>query len=49
MEIIEIVKNRIESNEKMFNKEAIELIRNNIEVFSRVYVIGLMDQKYDVF
>lgn len=49
MEIIEIVKERIESNKKMFSKEEIGLICDNIEVFSRVYTIGLMDQEYNTF
>lgn len=44
MEIIEIVKQRIESNKKMFSQEEIEFICNNIEVFSKLYLLGLLDK-----
>lgn len=46
MEIIEIVKKRIKSNKKMFSKEEIGLICDNIEVFSRVYIVATLDRKY---
>ena len=45
MEIIEIVKQRIDSNKKMFSQEEIEFICNNIEVFSRVYIVATLDRK----
>jgi len=44
MEIIEIVKKRIKSNKKMFSKEEIGLICDNIEVFSKLYLLGLLDK-----
>ena len=45
MEIIEIVKERIESNKKMFSKEEIGLICDNIEIFSKVYIVATLDRK----
>lgn len=45
MEIIEIVKKRIESNQKMFSKEEIGLICDNIEIFSKVYIVATLDRK----
>ena len=49
MEITEIIKNRVKLNEKLFSEKETELILDNIEVFSRVYTIGLMDQEYNTF
>lgn len=45
MEIIEIVKDRVKSNEKLFSEKETELILNNIGVFSKIYVIGMLDKK----
>lgn len=45
MEIIEIVKDRVKFNEKLFSEKETELILDNIEVFSKIYVIGLLDKK----
>lgn len=45
MEIIEIVKERIESNKKMFSQEEIGLICDNIEIFSKVYIVATIDRK----
>nr|DAP14856.1 MAG TPA: hypothetical protein [Caudoviricetes sp.] len=45
MEIIEIVKDRVKLNEKLFGEKETELILENIEIFSKIYVIGLLDKK----
>nr|DAE68776.1 MAG TPA: hypothetical protein [Caudoviricetes sp.] len=45
MEIIEIVKNRVKLNEKLFSEEETKMILDNIEVFSRIYLLGLLDKK----
>lgn len=45
MEIIEIVKDRVKLNEKLFSEEETKMILDNIEVFSKIYVIGMLDKK----
>ena len=35
----------IQNNEKLFSEKETELILDNIEVFSKIYVIGLLDKK----
>lgn len=45
MEIIEIVKDRVKFNEKLFSEKETELILDNIEVFSRVYIVATLDRK----
>lgn len=44
MEIIEIVKDRVKLNEKLFSEKETELILDNIEVFSKLYLLGLLDK-----
>nr|DAY88735.1 MAG TPA: hypothetical protein [Caudoviricetes sp.] len=44
MEIIEIVKDRVKFNEKLFSEKETELILDNIEVFSKLYLLGLLDK-----
>lgn len=44
MEIIEIVKDRVKFNEKLFGEKETELILDNIEVFSKLYLLGLLDK-----
>lgn len=45
MEIIEIVKDRVKLNEKLFSEEESKMILDNVEVFSRIYLLGLLDKK----
>lgn len=45
MEIIEIVKDRVKLNEKLFSEEETKMILDNIEVVSKIYVIGMLDKK----
>lgn len=45
MEIVEIVKDRVKLNEKLFGEKETELILENIEIFSKIYVIGMLDKK----
>ena len=45
MEITEIIKNRVKLNEKLVSEKETELILNNIGVFSKIYVIGMLDKK----
>ena len=40
MEITEIIKNRVKLNEKLFSEKETELILDNIEVFSKLYLLG---------
>lgn len=44
MEITEIIKNRVKLNEKLFSEKETELILDNIEVFSKLYLLGLLDK-----
>ncbi len=44
MEIIEIVKDRVKLNEKLFSEEETKMILDNIEVFSKIYLLGLLDK-----
>jgi len=44
MEIIEIVKDRVKLNEKLFSEEETKMILDNIEVFSKLYLLGLLDK-----
>ena len=46
MEIIEIVKDRVKFNEKLFSEKETELILDNIEVFSKLCLLGLLDKNY---
>lgn len=45
MELEEIVKERIKENEKLFSKEELETIENNIILTKKVYMIGLVNEK----
>lgn len=45
MELEEIVKERIKENEKLFSKEELETIENNIILTKKVYMIGLVNGK----
>lgn len=44
MEIIEIVKDRVKLNEKLFSEEETKMILDNIEVVSKLYLLGLLDK-----
>ncbi len=44
MEIIEIVKDRVKLNKKLFSEEESKMILDNIEVFSKLYLLGLLDK-----
>lgn len=44
MEITEIIKNRVKLNGKLFSEKETELILNNIGVFSKLYLLGLLDK-----
>ena len=45
MEITEIIKNRVKLNEKLFSEEETKMILDNVEVFSRVYIVATLDRK----
>lgn len=45
VEIVKIVKDRVKLNEKLFSEKETELILENIEIFSKIYVIGMLDKK----
>ncbi len=44
MEITEIIKNRVKLNGRLFSKEELKMILDNIEVFSKLYLLGLLDK-----
>lgn len=41
--IIEVAEQRIKANEKMFTKEEMEIIQNNIEMAAKIYSLGNVD------
>lgn len=43
LKIIELAKQRIKANEKMFTKEEMEIIQNNIEMAVKLYSLGNVD------
>ena len=46
MEKVEkILKERINDNSAMFNSSEIEMIIKNINLFSKVYLLGIIDNK----
>lgn len=45
MELEEIVKERIKENKKLFSKEELKTIENNIILTKKVYMIGLVNGK----
>ena len=45
MEITDIIKNRVKLNENLFSEEETKMILDNVEVFSRIYLLGLLDKK----
>ena len=44
VEIVKIVKDRVKLNEKLFSEEETKMILDNIEVFSKLYLLGLLDK-----
>lgn len=40
-----IIKERVKSNTNIFNKEDIEIITQNINLVSKIYVLGLLDKE----
>ena len=45
MELEELVKERIKENEKLFNKEELILLNNNVSIIKKVYLLALLDTK----
>ena len=43
MELEELVKERIKENEKLFNKEELILLNNNVSIIKKVYLLALWD------
>lgn len=43
MELEELVKERIKENEKLFNKEELILLNNNVSIIKKVYLLALLD------
>lgn len=43
MEIKEFIKERIESNKGLFKKDELEKIKTNIEIISKIYLLGSID------
>lgn len=41
--IIEITKQRVKTNEKIFSQEEMKIIQNNIEMASKLYSLGNVD------
>ena len=43
MKIEEIVKQRVEENQELFNESEKESMRNNYSIFSKIYLLGMFD------
>lgn len=43
MKIEEILKERVKENKKLFNKKEIKIINSNIDIFSKIYLMGIYD------
>lgn len=41
--VVEIVKQRIKDNEKLFTEEELQIINNNVNIIKKVYILGLLD------
>lgn len=45
MNLEKLIKERIEENEKLFNKEEIYFINKKIETIKKIYLLALLDTK----
>lgn len=43
IKIEKIVEERIEENQKLFNEEELKIIKNNVNIIKKVYLIGLLN------
>lgn len=43
--IIELIRSRIEQNEKLFTSEEIKTLKENIQTISKIYLVALIDTK----
>lgn len=41
--IEEVLKERIEENEELFNKKELSLLNNNIKIIKKIYLMGLIN------
>lgn len=41
--VVEIVKQKIKDNEKLFTEEELQIINNNVNIIKKVYILGLLD------
>lgn len=42
-EVEKIMKERIKENEKLFNKNDLKIINNNINIMKKIYLMGLIN------
>lgn len=42
--IVEILKERIKENKNLFNKEEMKVINENLNIISKIYLIGILDK-----
>lgn len=45
MELEEFVKERIKENEKLFSGEELRIIKDNVKIVKKIYLIGLVNGK----
>ena len=38
-----LIKERIEENEKLFSVEELKIIKNNVNIVKKIYMLGLLD------
>lgn len=44
-----ILKERIKENEKLFTEKEINNIKNNPNIFSKIYLLGMLDRIWQLF
>lgn len=44
----EIVKERITNNLKIFNEKELQVIKNNVNIVMKIYLLGIIDTKISV-
>lgn len=48
VEIIEeILKERIEENEELFSGEELKIIKDNVNIIEKIYLIGILDNNFN--
>lgn len=44
VKVVEIVKERIEENKELFTEEEFGILKNNFNIVTKIYLLGLLDE-----